>query len=241
MLTNIAARGLRTSLALASLAASVVASAATQTLDFDLTPSFGAGDMLGSMARTNWYSSLGVGKFDGSLGTLSSVTIRFDYSGHIDGSITNDSASPGLVDVYLGHSLAFGLNSIGGGINYGDFTVLNYDTYSVIPTQLDQGDNLPYSFDVTGSHAYSFTTADAFFASQFIGSGLLDFEGAAMGDAWQFVGAPMDTHVNTFASIKGQVIYNYDPIASVPAPPAFLAMGLGALRLGRRRKARASA
>ncbi|GEM_PF-5647034 len=210
---------IRTSFALAALTVAALSSAAqqTQTLTFD-------------SARTDWGQDLNFNQFSGSLGTLTGYTLTFNWTGSLSGTVTNLSASSNSVEI--SHELLFDLT---------DKAVSNYyvSGYSALSTNygknLAVGESDSYSLDGSGSFG-----VNGLDLSLFSGSGVTDLNLYAYAMTGQDANGPIRTDVDTFAGVSATLTYDYTPSGSTPAvpgPPAFMAMGLGALRMARRRRA----
>jgi hypothetical protein len=214
----------RTSVALAVLAVSAAASAGQITQTFTKTASL-----------ADWADAYNpsISRFDTNLGTLTSVSLTFKWTGKIDGTVTNKDND--AADFDITHTLKLDIGNVAGTQNY---YTLNLASSSFKGTLAGLATGSYDAADVKDGVSYDITNAGLL--SLFTGTGNFDVSFYAYASTQQSGSGDFDTSVNTIAGVEGTLVYNYQNAPStspVPAPPAFAAMGIGALRLVRRRKA----
>lgn len=228
---TVSARAMRATFALAALAASFSASALSITSSFNIDPS-----------ATDWAASAGtlktgyLDRFNPALGTLDSVT--YSFTGTLSSLVTvaNDSTSTIPANVWSTVLGNFKLLDASG-----TFSLISLNvTSSTVQSTLGPSSSLPI-FNQTATGTTGSLTLSSSFFSFVTGTSPMEFKIGARDDS-----TSNDDNGNayaffeTLASAQGQVTYNYTPISTspVPAPPASLALCVGALGTLRRRIAR---
>ena len=216
--------------AMLGLGAASSAQAATQTISFSADRALGA---------TNWSDTLGLGKFDSNLGTLTSI--KFHLEGAVQGSGKTESLDASASDVTL--SLAslltlyrpdnstllvanplftqtFALSAFDGSIDFAGTSGASTGLRSR-----------------TGSNGYTSASASDFALFSSAGGGLIYLGLNAIGSSTGSGAGNLLTQFQTSASGRVQVTYEY--ISAVPEPETYAMLLTGLALAGvmmRRRK-----
>ncbi|WP_427161221.1 choice-of-anchor E domain-containing protein [Aliinostoc sp. HNIBRCY26] len=196
-----------------------------------------------SLQATNITNApLSIQKFDSALGTLNSVTLKF--TGDLQGlaRFENLSPSPATVTVNLGGQL---------GLKLGSQSLLSLNPTQSYNYEVSSFDN-NLNFDGTsgktvdglmasGTSTQSFTNNSLLQA--FTGTGNIDLSFSALASSTVIGSGNFISQIQTFAKAGVEVVYNYDPVKSVPEPSAALGFGLfaGIGLLSQRKKIRLKA
>ncbi|MGX9783656.1 choice-of-anchor E domain-containing protein [Janthinobacterium lividum] len=212
------------------LGAASSAQAATQTITFSADRALGA---------TNWADTLGLGKFDSNLGTLTSI--KFHLEGAVQGSGKAESLDASASDVTL--SLAslltlyrpdnstllvanplftqtFALSAFDGSIDFAGTSGANTGPRSS-----------------TGANSYTSGSASDFALFSSAGGGLIQLGLNAIGSSTGSGSGNLLTQFQTAAS--GRVAVTYEYISAVPEPETYVMLLTGLALAGvmtRRRK-----
>ena len=220
---------LRTSrvvLLLAAFAAAAVASAATLTVPFTVTPG-------GTPQKTDWSLSAAIAPFDSTKGTLTSVSFDFDYATDLQTQIATVNGNGGTfaygydLDLYVYDENTEDPNNKANILLQDNRVKLATTEYS---GSLDAGEK-------TTQISLQSGTKTGFLLPEYLprfteGSQTLWFFAHAFVHDASATGR-FNFDVDTSAALSGRVVYNYQP---VPEPASMAALGLGALALVRRRK-----
>lgn len=191
------------------------------------------------LKTTNWSDFLLLGKFDTSLGTLTSI--KFDLSGTVQGIGNAESldASPSNVTLTLASILnlkrpdnstlvvtnpvfsqLFAFSAFDGAINFGGTSGGSTGT-------------------VTSSNSSFFisTSASDFALFSALGGGNINLGMSALGNSFGSGSGNLVTQFNTSASGNALVTYTYTAAAAIPEPAsvALILGGLGLMGVARRR------
>lgn len=195
-----------------------------------------------SMTRTNWSDVLSFGKFDTSLGTLTSI--KFDLSGLVQGIGNAESMDSSATNVSLSLGSLLKLTRPDNStlvvtnpvftqaFNFGAFdSVINFDGVSGGSTG-----------NVSASASNSFTSVDAadFALFSAAGGGMISLGLGATGNSSGTGSGNLITQFTTSASGDALVTYTYEPTRTNVPEPASLAIiltGLGLIGAARRRAA----
>lgn len=175
---------------------------------------------------TDFEQTVGIQKFNSSLGTLTGVTI--DFLGELRGNagFENTSSRPATVLLTLGADLNLSLNNQTlvalNPQSSSSYTVARYDgirDFSGASGRTVAG--------LTALEFDTYTSTDNQFLQSFIGSGNLDFLFSAVALSNVRGSGNIVSFVNTEARTNIQVTYNYDPVpATVPEASAAWGVGL---------------
>lgn len=228
-------RGLRLSIAVASIAAAVVASADVKKYDFNV-----------GLQTTDWSHNVSLARFDSALGTLTSVEI------YLTGSINTD--------VWLSNMSDHSSNTITGHAG-GEFVMTESATgFGVFDETVEKSVSQEFAVNnthpkvatydgligqkflgVTASDTFHMGSSDANILAYVTGASPLQFEIDAYDASYTGdTAGNNEHHYSTSAAASGYIQYNYTPQA-VPEPSAFAALGLGALGMLRRRNRKGGA
>ena len=192
-----------------------------------------------SIATTNWTDALSFGKFDTSLGTLTSI--KFDLSGMVQGSGNAESLDAAASNVTLSLGALLGLTRPDGST-----LVVTNPLFS----QVFEFSAFDGTFNFGGTSGGSTGTVSANGANSFVSSNASDFSlfsalgGGTINLGLNAVGASsgtgagnLITQFNTAAAGNVLVTYTFTPTGEVPEPAtlATLISGLGLMGAVRRR------
>lgn len=193
-----------------------------------------------ALSTTNWSDSISVSQFDGSLGTLNSVTVELE--GTVEGNAFGESldASPATIALDLAAELTASTTALG---DLATALPIASETFaaSAADGAIDFGGTAGISFiglSNSDTDTGVLTGADM---DEFIGMGLVTVLVDATGESTGSGAGNLITQFATSASAKITVIYDYteNPVTAVPVPAA-LPLMLGALGfagfVGRRRR-----
>ena len=195
-----------------------------------------------ALATTNWSDTMGLGKFDSNLGTLTSI--KFHLEGAVQGSGRAESLDGGASDVTLSlgslltlyrpdystllvanpvFTQTFALSAFDGSIDFAGTSGANTGPRSS-----------------TGSNAFTSGNASDFALFSSAGGGLIYLGLNAMGSSTGSGSGNLLTQFQTAASGRVEVTYEY--ISAVPEPETYVMLLTGLALAGvtaRRRKPRA--
>jgi hypothetical protein len=179
-----------------------------------------------SFAPTNILNqSIGIEKFNTSLGTLQSVTI--DFTGDIkgDAGFENISPNPSQINVSLGGKLSLSLNNQSlltlDPENISSYQTGAYD--GAINFGGTSGQTIP---GLMASQSGTFASTDSQFLQSFIGAGNVNFIFSALGNSVVGGSGNISSFVATSAKTSIRVTYEYDSTQSIPEASAVLGLGL---------------
>lgn len=192
-----------------------------------------------SMTTTNWSDQLSFARFDGSLGTLTSV--RFDLAGSVDGQGSAESLDAEQSDVTLALGSLLTLSRPDGSM-----LVLTNPLFSRTVT-LSAWDGATDFAGTSGTRTgpVSVSGADYFVSASAADLALFTAPGgdpinlrlSASGTSNASGAGNLVTQFSTAASGTARVTYAFTPTATVPEPAsvALMCAGLGLLGVARRR------
>lgn len=192
-----------------------------------------------SIATTNWTDALNFGKFDSSLGTLTSI--KFDLSGLVQGSGDAESRDAAASTVTLSLGALLGLTRPDGST-----LVVTNPLFSQIfefgsfDGAIDFGGTSGGGTGVvsaTGSNSFVSSNASDFALFSALGGGNISLGLNAIGASTGTGAGNLLTQFNTSASGNVVVTYTFTPTGEVPEPAtlATLIAGLGLMGAVRRR------
>lgn len=215
---------------LLAIAAGALMATAAQADTVTTSASFG-------LATTNWSELLTLSQFDGSLGTLNSVTIS--YGGEIQSMFNLESldAQPATLTANAGGTLTFG-----GPIS----DVLNLSASSS-PATVSAFDGTIDFGGTSGTMIGPVVAADASSVvlttglGAFIGAGTFDISVDALAASSASGAGNLITQINTEAMANIEITYDYSvtppPAAPEPATLGLVGLALAGVAASRRRKA----
>ncbi|WP_409026792.1 choice-of-anchor E domain-containing protein [Janthinobacterium sp. SUN098] len=219
--------------AVLSLGAASSAQAATQTISFSADRALGA---------TNWSDTLGLGKFDSNLGTLTSI--KFHLEGAVQGSGRTESLDASASNVTLSLASLLTLyrpdNStllVANPLFTQTFALSAFDGSIDFAGTSGASTGLRSS---TGSNGYTSASASDFALFSSAGGGLIYLGLNAIGSSMGSGAGNLLTQFQTSAS--GRVAVTYEYVSAVPEPETYVMLLTGLALAGvmmRRRKPRA--
>ncbi|OEZ98991.1 PEP-CTERM motif protein [Janthinobacterium sp. HH107] len=218
--------------AVLSLGAASSAQAATQTISFSADRALGA---------TNWSDTLGLGKFDSNLGTLTSI--KFHLEGAVQGSGRTESLDASASNVTLSLASLLTLyrpdNStllVANPLFTQTFALSAFDGSIDFAGTSGASTGLRSS---TGSNGYTSASASDFALFSSAGGGLIYLGLNAIGSSMGSGAGNLLTQFQTSAS--GRVAVTYEYVSAVPEPETYVMLLTGLALAGvmaRRRKPR---
>ena len=195
-----------------------------------------------ALTKTNWTDTLSFGKFDTSLGTLTSI--RFDLSGLVEGNGRAESEDSEATTVTLTLASLLGLKRPDGST-----LVVTNPVFSQVFSFAPSDDVLDFAGQSGGSTGTVRAGASDFFistsASDFalfsgVGGGMINLGVNAIGTSNATGSGNLVSGFRTAAAANVKVSYDYTPFAEVPEPAGMtlILAGLGLLGLSRRRIAK---
>ncbi|MBE9006011.1 PEP-CTERM sorting domain-containing protein [Fortiea sp. LEGE XX443] len=170
--------------------------------------------------------SIGVQKFDASLGTLTGVTVKF--TSDIQGSIAfeNLGNAPTDITVTLGSNVNLKLGNdplfnINPQTSQTFQSVASFD--GVLDFQAPSGNTLQ---GLSATQSDQKTISDSQMLQSFIGTGNLNFLFSALATSNVSGSGNVASLINTLARGTVAVTYNYDAAKAVPEPSAAIGIGL---------------
>ncbi len=192
-----------------------------------------------ALSTTNWTDALSFGKFDTSLGTLTSI--RFDLSGMVQGSGNAESLDAAASDVTLSLGALLGLTRPDGSTlvvtNPLFSQVFNFSAFDGAINFGGTSGGSTGTVSANGANFFISSNASDFSLFSALGGGTINLGLNAVGNSSGTGAGNLLTQFNTAASGNVLVTYTYTPASDVPEPAtlATLAAGLGLMAAVRRR------
>ena len=201
-----------------------------------------------ALQNTNWADTLTVDKFDGTLGTLTSI--QFTLEATVEGNASFENLDSASATISMDLSSQISLNRPSGGNLIVDITpVANQtETVSAYDGTIDFAGTsgnafLGLSETATDMASSSSVTDLALFTAAFMGE-TISLDVSALGMSTGSGAGNLVTQFATQAGAALEITYTFDANTNpVPEPTtyALFALGLGALGIHRRRKMRKAA
>ncbi|MBD2343529.1 choice-of-anchor E domain-containing protein [Anabaena subtropica] len=180
--------------------------------------------------------SIGVSKFDTSLGTLRSVTLQFTGDVTGEAGFENRASNAATIAVTLAGNLTLELDSILLSLNPENISSYQVSSFDQRLDFAGASGKTIAGLNATGSDTRTYT--DSAILQSFIGTGDLNFLFSAIATSQVSGSGNITSYVDTLAKAGITVIYDFDPAQSVPEPTSVLGFGLfaGAAFLAQRKK-----